>query len=307
MKFWAGVTDNDWYAFLAQRRPDEVNFWQPSGRAPFTSLPPGTPFLFKLKRPHNHIAGGGAFVRFVTVPFALCWDAFGERNGAPTRAGLEGLLRPLVPEWQGDRTPIGCTILSNPFFLPRDAWIEAPPAWKSNIVQGKTFDTATADGAGLWQDVADRLAARALIETDAKSLVMPTAYGAEFLTRARLGQGAFRILVTEAYRRRCAITGENVLPVLEAAHIQPFASAGPHGVHNGLLLRSDFHKLFDTGLVTITPDHVIEVSPAIREEFHNGKAYYRLHGQKMAVVPNAPIDRPDPRLLAWHNQHVYRG
>ena len=38
---------------------------------------------------------------------------------------------------------------------------------------------------------------------------------------ARLGHGAFRLLVTDAYQRRCAVTGERTLPVLDAAHIRP--------------------------------------------------------------------------------------
>src|SRR5215211_3132406 len=75
-------------------------------------------------------------------------------------------------------------------------------------------------------------------------------YGSEFLTRTRLGQGAFRVLVTEAYTRRCAVTGERTLPALEAAHIQPFSKLGPHLTTNGLLLRSDLHKLFDLGYLS---------------------------------------------------------
>lgn len=49
MKFWTGVTDNEWFPFLAARGLDEVNFWRPSPGPFFTSLPAGTPFLFKLK------------------------------------------------------------------------------------------------------------------------------------------------------------------------------------------------------------------------------------------------------------------
>lgn len=30
MRFWAGVTDFDWYAYLSQHGFDEVNYWQPS-------------------------------------------------------------------------------------------------------------------------------------------------------------------------------------------------------------------------------------------------------------------------------------
>ncbi len=30
MKFWTRVTDNEWYAFLAEWKLDEVNFWRPT-------------------------------------------------------------------------------------------------------------------------------------------------------------------------------------------------------------------------------------------------------------------------------------
>jgi putative restriction endonuclease len=79
---------------------------------------------------------------------------------------------------------------------------------------------------------------------------VPGGYGAAYLAKARIGQGAFRVLVTEAYNRRCALTGERSLPVLQASHIKPFAKQEPHRVSNGLLLRSDLHLLFDTGLLT---------------------------------------------------------
>jgi putative restriction endonuclease len=70
---------------------------------------------------------------------------------------------------------------------------------------------------------------------------------------------------------------------------------GPHELQNGLLLRSDFHKLFDKGLVAITADLNIEVSPRIREEWFNGKAYYRLHGRPLANLPSDPTHRPARR------------
>jgi putative restriction endonuclease len=132
-------------------------------------------------------------------------------------------------------------------------------------------------------------------------------YGAPTVHRPRLGQGAFRVSVTEAYQRRCAMTGENTLLVLEAAHIKPYAEDGPHTVSNGLLLRSDFHKLFDAGLVTVTPDLTVEVSPQIKAQYFNGKAYYRLHGQKLHVVPPQEDLRPDPELLRWHNEKKFVG
>jgi putative restriction endonuclease len=127
-------------------------------------------------------------------------------------------------------------------------------------------------------------------------------YGDSFLARARLGQGAFRVLVTDAYKRRCAITGERTLPALEAAHIQAYADSGPHLASNGLLLRSDLHRLFDEHYLTITPDLRVAVSRRIREEFENGREYYRLHGHELAQLPDAEKDRPGKAYLQWHNE-----
>jgi len=114
------------------------------------------------------------------------------------------------------------------------------------------------------------------------------------------------VLVTDAYGRRCAATGERTLPVLEAAHIHPFAAGGPHRVDNGLLFRSDLHTLFDRGYITVTPEARLEVSSRIRKEFENGRDYYALHGKEIRL-PTRPELRPSPPLLSWHNENVFLG
>jgi len=124
------------------------------------------------------------------------------------------------------------------------------------------------------------------------------------ISRVRLGQGAFRVMVAEAYGRACAITGDHTFPALEAAHIRSFAEEGPNLVSNGLLLRSDLHKLFDAGYVTVTDDYRFEVSRAIREEYHNGREYYSLHGRKLLVIPESQNDQPSREFLLWHNEHI---
>ena len=88
--------------------------------------------------------------------------------------------------------------------------------------------------------------------------------------------------------------------MLEAAHIKPYELEGPHKITNGMLLRSDFHKLFDAGLVTVTPELRVRVSDRIREQYFNGKAYYRLHDQPLAVIPKLASQQPDPEFLRWH-------
>ena len=82
MKFYVGVTDNDWFKFLSQHRPDEVNFWRPSGINTFRAIELGALFLFKLHSPINYIVGGGFFITYSILLLSLAWEAFGEKNGA---------------------------------------------------------------------------------------------------------------------------------------------------------------------------------------------------------------------------------
>ena len=114
------------------------------------------------------------------------------------------------------------------------------------------------------------------------------------------------MLVTDAYERRCAVTGEKTLPVLEAAHIKPYSESGPHMVRNGILLRSDLHKLFDLGYVTVTPDFRLEVSTRLRADWHNGREYYAHHGQPLRYHPVDEANRPSREFLEWHNENRFR-
>ena len=59
MKFYVGVTDNEWFNYLKRLQPDELNFWRPGGGTTFQVIDQGEPFLFKLHSPQNYIAGGG--------------------------------------------------------------------------------------------------------------------------------------------------------------------------------------------------------------------------------------------------------
>lgn len=303
MKFWVGVTDKAWFERLRARAPDEVNFWQPSSRRLATFLEPGVPFLFKLHAPDNYIVGGGFFVRFSALPARLAWEAFGENNGVNSYQSLRQRVGRYRGAIKGD-PEIGCNILNKPFFFDRSDWIPVPASWAPNIVRGRTFDTEGTEGLALWNTVTGRLRASAVLTPE---LTEPQRYGADYLAHARLGQGAFRVLVTDAYQRRCAITGERTLPVLEAAHILPFAKSGPNLVSNGLLLRSDLHTLFDQGYLTIAEDRRVEVSKRIKEEFENGREYYKHHGQRLLVVPERQEDQPAPDFLHWHRETLFLG
>lgn len=298
------VTDDDWFEML-RRSPDmsEVNFWAPSATN-FRALQPGELFLFKLHAPRNAIVGGGIFTYANALPCSLAWSAFGEANGARSAIEMRARMARYRQVSAGDRTDfiIGCRILTQPFFLEESEWISLPSSWSPNIVSFKTYNTDEAEGAALWKAANDRLggaAARGIAEPERR-------YGEPQLIRPRLGQGAFRVLVTDIYQRRCAITQERTLPALDAAHIRPYGDGGEHDARNALLLRRDIHSLFDGGYVTVTPTLHFEVSARIKEEFENGRHYYALHGQKIAV-PADPAQQPDPAALTWHNERRYNG
>ena len=270
----------------------------------------GELFLFKLKgAPLNVIVGGGFFAHFSILPCSLAWDAFGEKNGVHSliklRQKVEELRRATTAF---DDYDIGCILLEQPFFFPESDWFE-PPDFKPNTVQGRKYDLRVPPGIGLWEEVQQRLMRlRSSVSSVATAVAEPRAprFGNSVATTPRLGQGSFRIIVTDAYGRRCAASGERTLPVLEAAHIKPYSSDGEHRVDNGLLLRSDLHTLYDRGYLTVTPKFQIEVSRRIRDEFENGRDYYALDGRTIALPTNEK-DRPSTSLLEWHAGSVFRG
>lgn len=301
MKFNIRVTDNDWFRFLNQIPLDEVNFWMPSGKQGFDALQRGEPLLFKLAAPNNHIAGGGFFVTFRRLPVSLAWRAFGEKNGVASETQFRAIINKHRAKYgQHEFDPvIGNIILTAPFFFKRSEWLNPPEDWHPNIQQGKNYDTSTAIGAKLWSEVEQRL--------QTTKPTRPLAVHDVPEKPAPVGRGAFEIMVTEAYHRRCAITGEKTLPVLKAAHIKPPAKSGINETSNGLLLRADVDILFRRGYLTVTPDYRVEVSRRIKEDYENGRDYYARQGQPLVTLPADSRDRPANSLLRWHNENVYLG
>lgn len=310
MKLWVGVTDNDWFDVVSHTQGiDEVNFWQPGGGTSFRVLQPGEPFLFKLHSPLNFIVGGGFFAHWTRLPISLAWEAFEVKNGAHSFDEMRKLIvkkRKSVTDRYED-FQIGCVLLTQPFFFNREDWIRVPTDWHPSIQKGKQYLTSEEPGKSLWERVSVLLAVLPRYSRPDQRIEESPRFGKETSYRPRLGQGAFRVLVTDVYQRACAITEEHSLPALEAAHIKPFNESGPHAVNNGLLLRSDFHRLFDRGYITITPEYKIEVSRRLKEEFENGHSYYPFQGNSLSHFPASQQDRPLKELLIWHNENVFKG
>ena len=169
----------------------------------------------------------------------------------------------------------GCILLVEPFFWPRELLIPQPADWKRNTVRGRTYDLAAEPGRSLWRAVAERLHAT------------PSPAGAG---RGELGGGWSD---PAPGRRR-----------LGQGKVQ--ADNPVHELANGLLPRSDVHRLFDAGYITVTPDYHVEASRRMRDDFNDGENYLALHGRAVRV-PRAAEMRPGREALVWHNENRFRG
>lgn len=303
MKGTIAITDSGWYEILKELNLDEVNFWTPSPRRVFRGVQ-FSPFFFKLRSPANAICGFGYFARYSRLPDWLAWDCFGHANGSLSLEEMRtriysirsrgGIIDP------SSIHEIGCILIAQPTFFAEDEWVVQPSDWPPPTQTYKGYDLTRGEGLRIWQECLERVgkSQHKLIAEDKQK------YGEPILVKPRLGQGTFRVAVTDAYERACAVTGEHSLPALEAAHIKPYSESGEHDVRNGLLLRADLHRLFDTGYITVTPDLHLEISSRLRIDFQNGKTYYPLQGSSIRVPKNS-IERPDPVLLNWHNENRY--
>jgi putative restriction endonuclease len=322
MRGYVAPTDYDWFTYLRAIEPpiDEVNFWKPGSGTNFGALAPGEPLFFKLKAPYNAIAGFGYFAHFSRLPVSMVWQVYGEANGARSYAEMRERLVRIRTRFDRNTDPkqdfwIGCILVNQPVFFEERDWVRTPEDFKGPTVQGKTYDLTAGEGQRIWLECLARAATRlgSMVVAPQRprgdrisDAPMASGYGTPVPVRPRLGQRSFRVAVLDSYGRRCAITSEKTLPVLEAAHIRDYRDVQVHAINNGILLRADIHNLFDSGYVTVTPEYRFEVSRRIREEFENGRDYYALHGSRIRL-PQDIADRPAVESLIWHNEQRYLG
>ena len=309
-----GVTDLGWYRQLLASGPehDEVNFWLPSAGQGFRAIQCGQPFIFKThvdrKVPalSNRIVGVGLFSGFARSTIGEAWRLLGDANGVGSldqlRASIEQYRKDPLDRFEDPA--IGCVYLHDVIFFDERESLAAPDDFALSLVRGRAYDLDAIDQS---HSVVEALLQYELLARGHRLDVPPLSEltrGAPTLTIPRIGQQAFKAVVAENYRHHCAITGNKVRPVLQAAHILPVASGGVHRVDNGLLLRSDVHTLFDRGYLGIDLKHRLRVSPALREQFGNGDWFYQREGTRIDL-PEHRADRPNREFLEWHNDEVF--
>ena len=120
---------------------------------------------------------------------------------------------------------------------------------------------------------------------------------------------AFRRIVVQAYNHTCAMCGIRVVTpegrtAVAAAHIVPWSVSHNDDPRNGMALCGLHHWTFDQGMVGITPEYQIKVSPAIPAE--EAAEPLRALADRELQRPSDLFIWPAKPALKWHFEHVFR-
>ncbi|MBB4321556.1 putative restriction endonuclease [Agrobacterium tumefaciens] len=189
---------------------------------------------------------------------------------------------------------IGCILLRDPVFLsdgefvsPNDIGHSFPP----EVVKLKYFTDIDRLGEALGTPL-----------SASTPFVLVTGSGTRKLVsrKDRKGQAEFRKMILRNYARRCCITGCEITELLEAAHIQPYVDKRSDHPQNGICLRVDLHRLFDSGLITINTSLRLHVSPKLAA----ATDYHKLDMHPITLPPSPEI-RPSAQALDYHRRKVF--
>lgn len=145
--------------------------------------------------------------------------------------------------------------------------------------------------------------------TDIETLDLPRAgKEREMVVKIRVNQSFFRKAVLSAYNFRCCITGLAIPEMLNASHIVPWSKDEVNRVNptNGLCLNVFHDRAFDRGLLTITTDFKVKVSPVVKKtpnDLFTIEFLLKIDGQSIKrpkkFVPNLDF-------IKYHNEYIYR-
>lgn len=192
--------------------------------------------------------------------------------------------------------------MSNSSKLDRAMWDEMQQDWNKFALESQTMVDALLVEDRVTQ--ADSLTT-GIIEDDTE--IIYSAENKTAQTQIRVGQHFFRRAVLSAYAGRCCITGLAHSSLLVASHIVPWRSDKNNRLNprNGLCLSTLHDKAFDKGLITITQDYTVKISPAVRQLADNRFAsewLIALEGRKM-VMPEK--FSPTLEFITWHNENIF--
>jgi putative restriction endonuclease len=138
---------------------------------------------------------------------------------------------------------------------------------------------------------------------------LPKGKERESIVKTRVNQSFFRKAVLAAYDYRCCITGLGVPELLNASHIVPWAVDIENRTNpqNGLCLNAIHDRAFDRGLITVTSEFKVKVSPIIQRGSSDKAIQVFLHDFDGAEIRLPSRFKPTQEFLNYHNEHIFRG
>jgi putative restriction endonuclease len=127
--------------------------------------------------------------------------------------------------------------------------------------------------------------------------------------KVRLQQRSFREKVLDAYRSQCAFCRLKHRELLDAAHIIPDnLPEGKSTIDNGLSLCKLHHAAYDSFIIGVTPDYIIQVRQDVLEEEDGPVLQHglkELHGSKL-ILPSSKNKYPSRDALDWRYSRFTR-
>jgi putative restriction endonuclease len=118
----------------------------------------------------------------------------------------------------------------------------------------------------------------------------------------------FRQAIMKIYEYTCAVCALNIrtesgASITDAAHIVPFSVSYNDDIRNGMSLCKSHHWAFDAGLIAVSEEHRVVVSPAMTEQGPTASMLTGLRDREI-WLPGEPEHRPAPEALTWHRERV---
>ncbi|MFB7472651.1 phosphorothioated DNA-binding restriction endonuclease [Kitasatospora sp. NPDC056184] len=131
------------------------------------------------------------------------------------------------------------------------------------------------------------------------------------LVQRRVRAAGFAAAVLRAFDHACAFCGYDGKlgshPVgVEAAHIRWHSQGGPDDLANAFALCSLHHALFDFGVLGVTEDRTVRISPHFRTDSPAGEAVRALHDRAVPLPHGRPVDPRGHDHLRWHDRSVFK-
>jgi putative restriction endonuclease len=124
--------------------------------------------------------------------------------------------------------------------------------------------------------------------------------------KQRVNQYFFRSTILATYKQRCCVTGIASPELVVASHIIPWSKNKETRMNprNGLCLNALHDRAFDCGLMTLTTDFRVKLSPRFRleEPTPTKKWLNDFEGRKIQLPERF---QPDQDFLQWHRENVF--